>query len=300
MAYNRDNAVKAYLSNDSDYRAWWDAIRAQLTAVGLVQTSDTGQLNPASHTRPSTNSYSGYEIWRFADSLQATLPIFMKIEPGVGATADRPAIRMTVGTSTNGAGTINGQAGTAVIGVRTNSKTAGDTLPSFMSHGEGYFHFFTNVDVNSANYAFGFIIERPFSNGAPTAEGILHYTYLGSSNTRQVIPPSGTVPTQVAGSASAAVAMWPQMNGAGQITSDGTNFATALGTYMAGNGQRFTCAAVYNRSGDLSADLVMLDGSANPKVTMWGQSWAYLAIGDAINGSAVNGVGGDSLLIRAE
>ena len=58
--------------------------------------------------------------------------------------------------------------------------------------------------------------------------------------------------------------------GQGRIPPDGTNFATALGTYMAGNGQRFTCAAVYNRSGDLSADLVMLDGSANPKVTMWG------------------------------
>ena len=302
MAYNRNNAVKAYLSNDSDYRAWWDAIRAQFTAIGLVQTSDTGQLNPASHTRPTTNSFSGYEVWRWADTLQASLAIYMRIRPGVGAAQDRPAIEITVGTSTNGAGTINGQAGTAVIGVRTNSKTAGDTLPSFMSHGEGYFHFFTNVDVNSANYAFGFIIERPFSNGAPTAEGILHYTYLGSaaSNTRQVIPPSGTVPTQVAGSASAAVAMWPQMNGAGQNTSDGTNFATALGTYMAGNGQRFTCAAVYNRSGDLSADLVMLDGSANPKVTMWGQSWTYLAIGDALNGSALNGVGGDSLMIRAE
>ena len=81
MAYNRNNAVKAYLSNDSDYRAWWDAIRAQFTAIGLVQTSDTGQLNPASHTRPTTNSFSGYEVWRWADTLQASLPIYMRIRP---------------------------------------------------------------------------------------------------------------------------------------------------------------------------------------------------------------------------
>lgn len=298
MAYNRDNAVQAYLADNTVYRQWWDAIRAQLTAVGLVQTSDTGQLTPGSHTRPSANNYSGYEIWRFADSLQGTLPIFMKIEPGVGGTQDRPAIRMSVGTGTNGSGTLTGQVGSTSVAVAGTSKSASDTLPSFMSHGEGYFHFITNVDVNNSSYTWGFLVERPFSNGAPTAEGILHYTYNPTTSTqrKQVIPPTGSVPASV--SNTVAWGMWPQMNGAGQITSDGTNFAAALGTYIAGNGQRFTCAAVYNRLGDLSADLVDLDGSSNPKVTMWGEAWTYLAIGDAA--SAVNTSSYDSLMIRAE
>lgn len=298
MAFDRNNAVNAYLSNDADYRAWWDAIRAQFTAVGLVQTSDTGQLNPASHTRPAANNYSGYEIWRFADTLQATLPIFMKIEPGVGTAQDRPSIRMTVGTSTNGAGTLTGQFGSSSVGVSTFSKLSGDTLVSVVSHGEGYFHFITNVDVNNSSYAWGFIVERPFSNGEPTAEAILHYTVNPSTaqQRKQVIPASGSVPTQA--TSANAYNMWPALNGTGQSTSDGTNFAVLLGTYAAGNGQRFTCAAIYNRAGDLSADLVMLDGTTNPKVSMWGTPWTYLAIGDAV--TAISLSGNDSLMIRAE
>lgn len=301
MAYNRNNAVKAYLSNDSDYRAWWDAIRAQLTAVGLVQTSDTGQLNPASHARPSTNSYSGYEVWRFADSLQGTLPIILKVEPGIGSAADRPAIRLTVCTSTNGAGTPSGQIGTAVVAFTAASKGSGDTLVSVASHGEGYLHFLTNIDVNSTSYAFGFVVERPFSNGAPTAEGILTLTIAGTNGGRkQVIPPSGTVPTQRTSVGSAG--MFPSLNSTqGHNTSNGTNFAVMLGTYPAAAGQRFTCAGVYNCAGDLTGDLVDLDGSSNPKVTMWGQQWKYLAIGDAL--SAAGGLTtetGDSLAIRAE
>ena len=158
-----------------------------------------------------------------------------------------------------------------MIGLRSSSKTSGDTLPSFMSHGEGYFHFFTNVDVNSANYAFGFIIERPFSNGAPTAEGSCTTPISGAtSNTRQVIPHPERSRPMYQGSG---------FGGAGDVASDERGGADYLGRHKlrdrarhlsAGNGQRFTCAAVYNRSGDLSADLVMLDGSANPKVTMWG------------------------------
>lgn len=301
MAYNRNNSVKAYLSNDSDYRAWWDAIRAQFTAVGLVQTSDTGQLNPASHARPSTNSYSGYEVWRFADSLQGTLPIILKVEPGIGSVADRPAIRLTVCTSTNGAGTPSGQIGTAVVAITAASKGSGDTLVSVASHGEGYLHFLTNIDVNSASYAFGFVVERPFSNGAPTAEGILVLTVAGTNGGRkQVIPPSGSVPTALSGVSAAG--LFPALNGTlGHNTSDGTNFAVMLGTYPAAAGQRFTCAAVYNRAGDLTGDLVDLDGSSNPKVTMWGQQWKYLAIGDALNGAGgLTAQNGDSLAIRAE
>lgn len=301
MAYNRDNAVKAYLSNDSDYRAWWDAIRAQFTAIGLVQTSDTGQLTPGSHARPGTNSYSGYEVWRFADSLQGTLPVILKVEPGIGSAADRPAIRLTVCTSTNGAGSPSGQIGTAVVAFTSASKGSGDTLVSVASHGEGYLHFLTNIDVNSTSYAFGFVVERPFSNGAPTAEGILVLTVAGTNGGRkQVIPPSGSVPTQRSSVGSAG--MFPSLNYTqGHSTSDGTNFAVMLGTYPAAAGQRFTCAAVYNRAGDLTGDLVDLDGSSNPKVTMWGQQWKYLAIGDAL--SAAGGLtaeSGDSLAIRAE
>ena len=62
--------LPAYLSNDADFRTWGQGICAQLTAIGLVKTSDTGQINWATAIKPnpggaSTTYGAGYyEIWR--------------------------------------------------------------------------------------------------------------------------------------------------------------------------------------------------------------------------------------------
>jgi hypothetical protein len=43
-------------------------IAAQIAAMGLVQTSDTGQINWVTVARPALNTIAGYEIWRFNDA----------------------------------------------------------------------------------------------------------------------------------------------------------------------------------------------------------------------------------------
>lgn len=304
MAYNRDNAVPAYLADNTVYQAWWAAIRAQLTAVGMVQTSDTGQLNPASHARPAATNYSGYEIWRFADSLQATLPIFLKLEPGVGTAQDRPAIRFTIGTGTDGAGTLTGQVGTTSVMVVAGSKTSGVTLPSFASHGEGYFHFITNFDINSSNFAVGLFVERPFDNGEPTAEGIFRFGYLTNSTAGgsvEWIPASGTVPAATLSNGTGFPNPFFNLGHGSVVSAIGTDFAVMLGTYPMGRHQRFTCVAVYDRAGDLTGDLVMLDGVSGAAVSMWGESWKYLALGDGLyNGIFGTFTSSVSLAMRAE
>ena len=57
----------------------------------------------------SANTFAGYEIWRFNDAFQATKPVFIKIEYGVAAVVDRPSLRVTASSATNGAGTPSGQ-----------------------------------------------------------------------------------------------------------------------------------------------------------------------------------------------
>jgi hypothetical protein len=85
------------------------AIHDALVAVGLVQTADTGQIILASFTQiTAANAVWGYEIWRFNDTLQATAPVFIKIEYGEGNATGTMAIWITVGTGTNGAGTLTG------------------------------------------------------------------------------------------------------------------------------------------------------------------------------------------------
>src|SRR5262245_52043536 len=100
------------LANDTDahFRAWPQWIHDKLSAAGWVQTSDTGQIDLTTVVKPAAVSTSqGYEIWRMADSLQATFPVFMKLEYGSGASsANNPQIWITLGTGSNGSGTLTG------------------------------------------------------------------------------------------------------------------------------------------------------------------------------------------------
>ena len=199
MATDQRN-VLAYFATDADFRAWATAIHNQLIAVGLVQTPDTGQINLTTVTMPSsTGVFQGYEVFRFNDTLQATLPIFVKIEYGssnvVGGSTN-PALAMTVGTSTNGAGTITGQASARRIAQTQAAKSAGVVLPSYACGDGSGFALFTNFDIATTSFCYDLVVERSRDgSGNATADAI--YVHWGSGTTNgasiQTLPPSGPV-----------------------------------------------------------------------------------------------------------
>lgn len=101
--------INATLSNssDSNFCLWVGRIIAALTSCGMVQTDDTNQINPETVSVPTTiNTYAGSAIFRFDDSLQATTPIFFKLDFGTGATVGYPALRLSVGSGSNGTGSL--------------------------------------------------------------------------------------------------------------------------------------------------------------------------------------------------
>lgn len=97
-------------TTDAAFRTWVAEVIAQLIAVGLTQTADTGQINTSTVTRAAVvNTAAGYTIWRFNDTLQGTSPVFIKVEFGTGSTQPaNPQMWVTVGTGSNGSGTITG------------------------------------------------------------------------------------------------------------------------------------------------------------------------------------------------
>ena len=96
-------------SSDAGFRVWGSEFHASLVSIGLTLTSDTGQINWTTVTRPALSTSGGYEVWQFNDTLQSTTPIFIKLEYGTGPTlATYPAIWITIGQGTNGAGTLTG------------------------------------------------------------------------------------------------------------------------------------------------------------------------------------------------
>lgn len=168
-------------ATDAQFRAWGSGIAAQLAAMGLVQTGDTGQINWTTVTVGAVvNTALGYEIWRFADSLQATAPIYIKIEYGQGSPVANPSLWFTFGTGSNGAGTLTGPISTrrqlTWTAYATNSLTcyfSGDTNrfgAALFCQGTGasgtiagYFSFERTKDSTGADTDLGLLIAWKFA-----------------------------------------------------------------------------------------------------------------------------------------
>jgi hypothetical protein len=107
----------------ANFQGWTGFIRTLfLTTGGWTQSSDTGQTNPT--TVGSVPGGLIYEIYKASDTLAATTPIFVKIE--YGQSNGRAAIGVTIGTGSNGTGTITG-GGTRFVSSATNSAGTGST-----------------------------------------------------------------------------------------------------------------------------------------------------------------------------
>lgn len=101
-------------SSGSAFNTWVQGVHDALEAIGMVQTTDTGQIDISTADTSSTsgnNQVVGYEIWRFDDDVQSTAPIFFKLEYGVSYSAGTykgPQMWLTVGRGSNGSGSITG------------------------------------------------------------------------------------------------------------------------------------------------------------------------------------------------
>lgn len=174
-------------NTDAGFRAWGAELNARLAAAGLVQTADTGQVNWATVARAAIASNAGFEIWRFNDAMQATAPIFLRLDYGSGSAQNIPRIRLTVGTSTNGAGTLGG----AATAVRTVTAISGSTTglanyPSYVCVASGFCGLAWKTTGSTSSYAWGgFMICRSCdTDGVPDARGcfIDYHSNSGNAN----------------------------------------------------------------------------------------------------------------------
>lgn len=175
-------------SSAANFKEWASEICAALGALGWIQTADTGQIdwttNPAV---PAAGVYL-YQIWRMADALQATLPIFLKVEFGSIA-GPLPSFRYTVGTATNGAGQIIGINTGAPIVLPAVAGQVNQGVAQFecdFSGSTGRFSMLMWRNCTGVNNPFLLVIDRSKDNaGADTDEyvTIVHGAY--SNNIRQ-------------------------------------------------------------------------------------------------------------------
>jgi hypothetical protein len=189
-----NSSPAAIFAQDSSahFQAWVsEVVTALFTTLGVTQTSDTGQINPATVSVPVTaNASAGYVIGRFNDALQSTAPIFFKLEFGSGSAAADPFMWLTVGTSSNGSGTIGSGGGGAVtsrVGVLIGTQLPNSLVTAYTSRYVyvgtsqcGFLGLFFKYGASTSNTSIGFgafLINRTTdSSGNATAAGILVIT----------------------------------------------------------------------------------------------------------------------------
>ena len=82
-----------------------------VTTGGWLNTGDTGQTAPASFPAvTAANQKVGYRCYKMNDALQATAPVFMRLDfgGGGGGVGNALSIWVTIGTGSDGAGNITG------------------------------------------------------------------------------------------------------------------------------------------------------------------------------------------------
>jgi|GEM_PF-2694776 len=158
--------------SDATFREWGLELSTRLSTVGLVQTADTGQINWTTVNRAGTGALAGYEVWRFADPLQATVPIFILIEYRTGGTTTTPELRFRVGEGSNGSGALTGIQSTTRNIMGSAGATTDTAYSSYICLVDGFLGIEHKASINNLTGSF-FISRSSDSAGDETAEGLM-------------------------------------------------------------------------------------------------------------------------------
>lgn len=167
---------------DANFRIWTKAVHDAVIAAGLVQTSDTGQIDFATVNKPSTNSMAIPAMYRFNDTLQATAPIFVQLTFGTGDTnATWPGMVVGVGTATNGTNLLTGRTWSAGTMKYGGTPTIPCDLRVASGLDKSYLALFWAINQSTTQGGGGFVIDRSRNaDGSPNADGFYIFVYLGS------------------------------------------------------------------------------------------------------------------------
>ena len=186
------------VTSHATFRTSCGNVDATFVATGWVRSSDSGQIADWGGVGlPGiANTSAGYSIYHMNDALQATYPVFIKIEYGTSASSTI-GFWVTLGTGSNGSGTLTG-----ILNTRLQFGTGGNntltTHPSYISGSSSRYSFVLCANAPSNTCLCILSIERTKdSTGTLTSDGVMLFT-LGttSTTTSQYLPFSGTIPAQ--------------------------------------------------------------------------------------------------------
>jgi len=98
-----------------NFQTWTQKTHDAILRTGINDASGSGSITYGSDSTafetlvsPVAYDYSGYQVYKFADALQSTHPVFIKIGYGAGTNVAYPGIHVTVGSTFNDTGSVSG------------------------------------------------------------------------------------------------------------------------------------------------------------------------------------------------
>jgi hypothetical protein len=188
MATRFSNTLVHTAATDAAIRGWAQFVEDTLvTTGGWVVTGDSGQTLPSALTAATgLNQKRGYRIYRMNDSLQATSPIFMKLDFGSGNDLTIAGMWPTIGSGSNGSGTITGtywNGGAVTIPPISQAGSGASTgiVNSYGSAAPNRFSIAMFINSTSQQWPKVFCLERAKDiQGLDTGDGLLA-TYTGAA-----------------------------------------------------------------------------------------------------------------------
>ena len=194
VAYN----TPASNATNELFRHWARSLHNAIKSCSLAEPDISGAIDFETVNAPGgINQSQGYRVYAFADALQGTLPVFIKVEFGEGSSADEPGIWLTVGTTNDESGTLGGQTYTRT---QLQGGIPGDTdqHTSYVAGDTNYLcvnpFLWDNVNRDEKGN-FGFAIERSHDvDGNDTSYGIIVLHFFSSGQEAMtVLPITGSV-----------------------------------------------------------------------------------------------------------
>ena len=217
MAASTSNIIPT-VNTTAASRAYVALFETVLTAGGWIQTADTGQTASGSFIAGTTLLTSnGYQVWRMNDALQGSFPVFVKLEWGTGVATNSFGMWITIGTGSNGSGTITGILG-ARMALSANTVYA-SSVPSYVSATSSRLTAYCSYDTGALVGVFFDLERSKDSTGADTSSGVIFQSMSGNSLIQaQYLPFSGvTRAVQATFSAPVVLSLGSLADGGGNI-----------------------------------------------------------------------------------
>lgn len=245
------------MSVTANYQTLMGDVDSHIQSLGgWTYVSQTGDANPASTAPGSAATYPAFRCYSTTSGANTW---YLRLD--YGHTTNGPSIKVQLGTSLNGSGTLGGQTSTQVTMFMSSTNTGtGQTL--HMAAATGRLMVYLALGSANRNIEWGFSIHAAVDTGGAGSGNMEFYTGINTAFTSQALPFTGTVPTQLSN--------WPAPFGT--ASSQAFGGVTPLGipvAYDTGGAYNPSLAGFVYGGSDLTANTVTT-------VSLYGTTRSYI------------------------